>query len=133
MYCFYNSNDVQPECEKVEGMIKAYKGVMEANYIRPSGPTYFAPIIERVTKLASAVKSGDNYFICLILTDGVIADMKATAEAIKKAQQYPMSIIIVGIGSADFRNMNRLDSDVDQDLKFERDIVEVFFFYKLKK
>ena len=40
----------------------------------------------------------------LILTDGVISDLPATRDAI-------MSIIIVGVGQADFTAMNILDGD----------------------
>lgn len=47
----------------------------------------------------------------LILTDGEITDMDDTIKAIVDASFLPMSIIIVGIGSADFTNMEILDAD----------------------
>ena len=37
--------------------------------------------------------------------------MDPTIYAIVKAADYPMSIIIVGVGSADFTNMELLDAD----------------------
>jgi len=43
-----------------------------------------------------------NYFVLLILTDGVITDMEQTREALVHASSLPMSVIIVGVGSADF-------------------------------
>ncbi|RXN26321.1 copine-4 [Labeo rohita] len=52
-----------------------------------------------------------EYFILLILTDGVITDMADTREAIVHASHLPMSVIIVGIGSADFSDMQMLDGD----------------------
>ncbi|MEQ2189104.1 Copine-4 [Goodea atripinnis] len=52
-----------------------------------------------------------QYFILLILTDGVITDMADTREAIVQASHLPMSIIIVGIGNADFGDMQMLDGD----------------------
>ena len=47
----------------------------------------------------------------LILTDGVISDLPATRDAIVLASTLPMSIIIVGVGQADFTAMNILDGD----------------------
>ena len=38
----------------------------------------------------------------LILTDGVINDMANTIDVIVAASYLPMSIIIVGVGAADF-------------------------------
>ena len=52
-----------------------------------------------------------NYHILLILTDGVISDMDQTKAAIVEASALPMSIIIVGVGGADFDMMEELDSD----------------------
>lgn len=55
--------------------------------------------------------SFQNYFILLILTDGVITDMDQTKQAVVAASGLPMSIIIVGVGGADFAMMEELDSD----------------------
>ena len=46
-----------------------------------------------------------NYFILLILTDGLIMDMEQTITEIVKASDLPLSIIIVGVGSEDFTEM----------------------------
>ena len=55
--------------------------------------------------------SHQEYFILLILTDGVITDMADTREAIVHASHLPMSVIIVGVGNADFTDMQILDGD----------------------
>ena len=47
----------------------------------------------------------------LILTDGEIHDMNETINKIVYAADLPMSIIIIGVGNADFKNMERLDGD----------------------
>jgi len=52
-----------------------------------------------------------QYYVLLILTDGVITDMDQTRDAIVEASRLPMSIIIVGVGEADFSAMEFLDSD----------------------
>lgn len=64
-------------------------------------------------KLARICKNeGSNiYQILLILTDGEIHDMDATIDLIVANTDVPISIIIVGVGSADFGNMVRLDGD----------------------
>ena len=46
----------------------------------------------------------------LIITDGEINDMDATREALVQAAQQPISIIVVGVGSANFASMKQLDS-----------------------
>ena len=55
--------------------------------------------------------ASQNYFILLLLTDGVLSDMPETKKALINASRYPMSVIIVGVGGADFSAMDELDSD----------------------
>jgi copine 5/8/9 len=79
-----------------------------------SGPTLFAPLISNATQLAIAKgcdQQKQNYSILLIITDGVINDLELTKAAIISASLAPLSIIIVGVGNADFTEMNLLDSD----------------------
>jgi hypothetical protein len=45
------------------------------------------------------------------LTDGVIHDMDNTINSIISAAFLPISIIIIGIGNADFTDMVVLDGD----------------------
>ncbi|KAF3854432.1 hypothetical protein F7725_022487 [Dissostichus mawsoni] len=52
-----------------------------------------------------------QYFNLLIITDGVISDMDETRDAIIQASKLPMSIIIIGVGNADFAAMEFLDGD----------------------
>ena len=52
-----------------------------------------------------------HYIICLILTDGIINDIQQTIDQIVRGSDLPLSIIIVGIGSADFEQMEALDGD----------------------
>ena len=57
------------------------------------------------------MKNAEKYFVLLICTDGEITDMDETKAAIVDACDYPLSIIIVGIGNADFGKMKILDGD----------------------
>ena len=47
----------------------------------------------------------------MVLTDGVSEDTDETINEIVAASFLPISIIIIGIGNADFTNMNVLDAD----------------------
>jgi len=76
------------------------------------GPTNFAPVIRHVARFAHVYQNDpSNYFILLIITDGIITDLAETKKAIIAASTLPLSIIIVGVGSEDFQAMEELDSD----------------------
>lgn len=47
----------------------------------------------------------------LIITDGEITDLDQTRQSIVNCSKLPMSIIIVGVGEADFKAMEFLDGD----------------------
>ena len=49
-----------------------------------------------------------------MLTDGTIHDMTDVRARIVELSDYPVSIIIVGIGEADFEAMEELDGDEDE-------------------
>lgn len=73
------------------------------------------------------------YNILLLLTDGIINDMPQTRKTIVDLSSLPCSIIIVGVGSADFTQMEELDGDGgvlrDQSGRpCERDIVQFVKF-----
>uniref|UniRef100_A0AAX7UJU7 C2 domain-containing protein n=1 Tax=Astatotilapia calliptera TaxID=8154 RepID=A0AAX7UJU7_ASTCA len=96
----------------IQGVVEAYQACLPK--LQLYGPTNIAPIIQKVAKSASQevhTKEAMQYFILLILTDGVITDMADTREAIVQASHLPMSIIIVGVGNADFSDMQMLDGD----------------------
>ncbi|KAM7421680.1 hypothetical protein PAMA_015703 [Pampus argenteus] len=107
-----NFNEENPECAGIQGVVEAYQACLPK--LQLYGPTNIAPIIQKVANSASQevhTKEAMQYFILLILTDGVITDMADTREAIVQASHLPMSVIIVGVGSADFSDMQMLDGD----------------------
>jgi copine 5/8/9 len=69
------------------------------------------------------------YHVLLLLTDGVIHDMEETKQFIIDCAFLACSIIIIGVGNADFSAMVELDGDGDDVLtdstgrKTPRDIV----------
>uniref|UniRef100_A0A8C5WCN6 Copine 4 n=1 Tax=Leptobrachium leishanense TaxID=445787 RepID=A0A8C5WCN6_9ANUR len=107
-----NFNEDNPECAGIQGVVEAYQNCLPK--LQLYGPTNIAPIIQKVAKSASEethTMEATQYFILLILTDGVITDMADTREAIVHASHLPMSVIIVGVGNADFSDMQMLDGD----------------------
>uniref|UniRef100_A0A672ZSU1 Copine-3 n=1 Tax=Sphaeramia orbicularis TaxID=375764 RepID=A0A672ZSU1_9TELE len=122
----------------IQGIVEAYRMVLPQ--LRLSGPTNFSPIITHVASIAAAAaqaNSASQYFVLLILTDGEITDFDQTRDAIVRASRLPLSIIIVGVGPADFQAMELLDGD-DGVLRstvgeaVSRDIVQFVPFRKFK-
>ncbi|XP_064225997.1 copine-7 isoform X3 [Aotus nancymaae] len=133
-----NFNPEDDECEGIQGVVEAYRNCVPR--VQLYGPTNVAPIISKVARVAAAEErtaEASQYYILLILTDGVVTDMADTREAIVRASRLPMSIIIVGVGNADFTDMQVLDGD-DGVLRSPRgepalrDIVQFVPFRELK-
>lgn len=130
-HCFPLSlNFENPFVQGVEGLLAAYG--LAVTSVKLNGPTYFAPILK---ECLDAVKSGYqqsklHYTIMLMITDGQINDFHETVGVIVEASQYPMSIIVIGVGAADFSGMEGLDSDAElltdsrTGRKAKRDIVQ---------
>ncbi|XP_071369124.1 copine-3-like isoform X3 [Centroberyx affinis] len=107
-----NFNPSDPFCAGIEGVVYAYKQCLPQ--VKLYGPTNFAPIINHVAQFgrqAIQQETASQYYVLLIITDGVITDMDQTRNAIVNASRLPMSIIIVGVGGADFSAMEFLDGD----------------------
>lgn len=110
-----NFNMQNPFCAGIDGVLAAYQNCLPQ--IQLYGPTNASPIINHVAGFARAAqaeepqKGAHAYFILLLLTDGVLTDMNDTKTAIVQASHLPMSLIIVGVGNADFTDMDTLDAD----------------------
>ncbi|NXX79668.1 CPNE9 protein, partial [Urocolius indicus] len=121
-----NNNVDNPSCAGIEGVLESY--LQSLRTVQLYGPTNFAPVINQVAGAAAQVTDGSQYHVLLIITDGVISDMLQTKEAIVTASALPMSIIIVGVGPAEFEAMEELDGDevrVSSRGRYaERDIVQ---------
>jgi hypothetical protein len=133
-HCFAcNFNENNPEVNGVQEILGVYNHAL--NNIQLSGPTNFSEVIERVNSFAKGCQD-DHYYVLLILTDGEITDMDKTIDSIISSSEYPMSIIIVGIGNEKFENMQILDGD-DHALQSgsrvaKRDIVQFVPFRDFK-
>lgn len=126
-HCFnLNFSSETPEVDGVQGIMETYKNALPMLIL--SGPTYFTPCIMKTIDYVRSKGTDNAYFILLIITDGQINDMPETRRAIVEASLLPISIIIVGVGNANFSSMNQLDGDesplVDAYGKKIRDIVQ---------
>ncbi|NXM94770.1 CPNE3 protein, partial [Sylvia borin] len=96
----------------IQEIVDSYHQILPQ--IRLYRPTNFSPIINHMAKFAAhSLQQGAvaQYFILLIITDGEITDLDQTRQAIVNASKLRMSIIIVGVGEADFKAMEFLDGD----------------------
>jgi len=111
--CFNINFQNNPDIDGLENIIPIYKKSLEKIIL--SGPTYFCPVIKNVyNKIKNNRNHPDyinHYFILMILTDGLIHDMEETIDILVDCAFIPLSVIIIGIGNADFTNMNILDGD----------------------
>ena len=130
-HCFpLNGNPDDPEIFGVDGILQTYRAVLRNT--RLAGPTYFHHFIEYLNNSVKKDISNENYNIyniLMILTDGIIGDMDETINALVESSYLPISVIIIGIGNADFTNMDILDADEDplydkNMRKADRDLVQ---------
>ncbi|CAL5380950.1 unnamed protein product [Camellia sinensis] len=99
------------EVEGVEGIMAAYGSALRN--VALAGPTLFGQVINTAAEIAGRSLSQDSskYFVLLIITDGVLTDLQETKDALVMASDLPLSILIVGVGGADFKQMEILDAD----------------------
>lgn len=100
----------------VEGVLNAYNHVFESGLVM-SSPTVFTEVINRVASQCAQAnvrarqRGGLAYSVLLIVTDGAVSDVEATAKCLRLISSYPMSVVIVGVGNADFSTMQFLDDN----------------------
>ncbi|XP_072950819.1 E3 ubiquitin-protein ligase RGLG2-like isoform X3 [Typha angustifolia] len=90
--------------------------------LRLSGPTSFAPIIEMAMTIVE--RSGGQYHVLLIIADGQVTrsvdtesgrlspQERKTVDAIVKASEFPLSIILVGVGDGPWDMMQEFDDNI---------------------
>ena len=139
-HCFNINFKEDPNIEGINNIILAYRESLSK--IELASPTYFNVVIDKVIQeVKYDLKNNreeNHYYILLIITDGCVNDMEQTRNKIVEASYLPMSIIIVGIGKADFTLMGMLDGDLEPVVNskgepWKRDIVQFVEFEEFKK
>ncbi|KAK1294206.1 E3 ubiquitin-protein ligase RGLG2 [Acorus calamus] len=117
VFSFYP--DERP-CNGFEEALTRYRELVP--HLRLAGPTSFAPIIEMATTIVE--QSGGQYHVLLIIADGQVTrsvdlehghlspQEQKTVDAIVKASEYPLSIILVGVGDGPWDMMKEFDDNI---------------------
>ncbi|XP_008807475.1 E3 ubiquitin-protein ligase RGLG2-like [Phoenix dactylifera] len=91
-------------------------------HLRLAGPTSFAPIIEMAMTIVE--QSGGQYHVLLIIADGQVtrsvdtefgqlsSQEQKTIDAIVKASEFPLSIVLVGVGDGPWDMMKEFDDNI---------------------
>jgi hypothetical protein len=110
-HCFPLTLSDNSFIQGLDNILKVYRKTMPQ--LRFSGPTYFAPTLKTMFTAIknTSLNNKRNYNIILLLTDGMIDDTEETVDAIVEACNLPVSLIIIGVGDADFEKMHFLDCD----------------------
>ncbi|CAA6659564.1 unnamed protein product [Spirodela intermedia] len=107
-------------CNGFEEALSRYREI--APQLRLAGPTSFAPIIEMAMTIVE--QSGGQYHVLLIIADGQVTrsvdtlagqlslQEQNTVEAIVKASEFPLSIILVGVGDGPWDMMKEFDDNI---------------------
>lgn len=123
----------------IAGVLDAYRKVFRSGLIM-SGPTVFAEVIDLVASLSRTKQESykclgkQAYTVLLILTDGAVSDIEMTKHSLRAACDAPLSIVIVGIGNADFSAMRFLDEfgEISNPIDGIRDICNFVEFNSYK-
>ena len=97
------------ECRGFAEVLQVYKAITPD--IELAGPTNFAPIIETAITHVTETK---QYHILVIAADGQVTEEDETIDAIVKASDYPLSIIVIGVGDGPWETMKEFDDSLPQ-------------------
>ncbi|KVH98995.1 Copine [Cynara cardunculus var. scolymus] len=98
-------------CEGFEEVLRRYRELVPQ--LRLAGPTSFAPIIEMAITIVE--QSGGQYHVTRSVDTerGQLSQQeRKTVEAIVKASEYPLSIILVGVGDGPWDMMREFDDNI---------------------
>ncbi|KAK3162791.1 hypothetical protein QOZ80_1BG0093790 [Eleusine coracana subsp. coracana] len=117
VFCFYP--DERP-CNGFSEALDRYRELVP--HLRLAGPTSFEPIIEMAMTIVE--QSGGQYHVLLIIADGQVtrsvdtasgqlsSQEQRTVDAIVKASELPLSIVLVGVGDGPWDMMKEFDDNI---------------------
>ncbi|XP_068639016.1 E3 ubiquitin-protein ligase RGLG2-like isoform X2 [Aristolochia californica] len=117
VFSFYSDERL---CNGFEEALSRYRDIVP--HLKLAGPTSFAPIIE--TAIGIVDRSGGQYHVLLIIADGQVTrsvdtehghlspQEQDTINAIVKASEHPLSIVLVGVGDGPWDMMKQFDDNI---------------------
>lgn len=98
-------------CKGVDEVLTRYTRTVGS--VSLSGPTSFAPIIRKAIEI---VQQTGKYHVLLIIADGRVENEHdlETRSAIVDASNYPLSIVLVGVGDGPWEVMHEYDDKLPQ-------------------
>ncbi|KAH9318661.1 hypothetical protein KI387_020430, partial [Taxus chinensis] len=107
-------------CHGLEEALSRYREIVP--HLSLAGPTCFAPIIEAAMDIVE--KCGGQYHVLVIVADGQVTrssnlkpgqlspQEQKTIDTIVEASQYPLSIVLVGVGDGPWETMQQFDDNI---------------------
>ncbi|KAF0694980.1 Aste57867_14168 [Aphanomyces stellatus] len=92
-------------CHGFDQVLERYNQITP--HIVLAGPTNFAPVIREAINLCTVQR---QYTILVIIADGAVTSVEETMKAIVAASDYPISIIMVGVGDGPWDEMVHFDN-----------------------
>uniref|UniRef100_A0A0K0DHG2 VWFA domain-containing protein n=1 Tax=Angiostrongylus cantonensis TaxID=6313 RepID=A0A0K0DHG2_ANGCA len=111
---FHLNFNVDPTCRGLDGIIDAYRkaqALVTPHWFCFGG--FFFNLQPQTSKVTMSHRSGFrglHYHVLVIFTRGTPTDIKELSAALASASSAPLSVVIVGIGSADFSQLMKLSS-----------------------
>ena len=126
-HCFpLNEDPRNPYCRGVEGLLQNYINTL--NTVTLAEPTVYSEVLEFAANDALRAGSETEYTVILLITDGGISDLEQTKKVLVGLSSLPISVVLVGVGKGDMRQLVQLDSDKARlssgDRQAVRDIVQ---------
>jgi hypothetical protein len=108
--CFpLNQDDNFPEAKGMEETMQLYKDAVPQ--LKFGGPRNFSKVITAAMDFVKCSQEQQSYGVLVMLTCGVNADYDKVEKMLEQVSKSPISVVVIGIGKADFRKLKLLDGD----------------------